>query len=1155
MPGTSTIGGLITGLDTATLIDQLIAVSRRRIDLVANNQTTYSNKLGAYQSLNTKLLSFKSKADILRNVDTFNVFKNAITTDSTNFKASELLSVSTTTDANPGTHTIEYTSSSQLAQARQLSSKSFSSKTTSLALTGEFVINGQAIRVTGTDSLDDIASSINNANSGINATGVTASILTISSTDNRLILTSDNTGEDKFSILDASAETSEDILQALGFTTAKTNETIKNTTSDGAQSDGFSRSDSTIKSLLGLTNAQSSATVDIDGTNIAIALATDTLTTIASTIDGVTGVSATVKSTITDGVETFFIDISGTTDFTDNNNILESLGILVGTNASVNELHAGSVVNTIDGSTAITGTDRFSQIFGANVGTNDTITIQGTKNDGTAITTTTYNIYSGGTYNDIDNLLLAIESQYGGATYVNAYVSDGTDGNTEGQIAISDLTAGDSQISLTLITNNEDGGSLDFGAVTATTEGYDMQTTTGQDASVKIDGVGVTRNSNSFDDVINGVTIDLARVESGSTVNLTISRDTDSIKSSANDFITEYNGIIEFISQQFTFDEETKSSGLLAGESALSTIKSTIQSTITSTNLLLPADYDALALIGITSDKDGKLALDDSDFLSAINTDFNAVRRLFTPEGSTVNSGITYLSHTKDTVAGEYAVVINTVATQATATGTADLSGGIGATNTETITITDTLSGRVATINLDGDPGENGSSIDNIVNAINSELAAEYTQTIVGDNAPQAGGSPITSTTTFGAFDGNTLNQTDEVISFSGTTRTGISIINAFTITDKDTTTVQDFLTFIEDTYNNEISATLNSTGYLVLQDNKAGDSQLAITIPAYKGVDFGSVTTAGTGGVKGRYAMEITASKNGSNQLVITHDNYGSSGGFTITEVNDYSGIVDGAYTGEDVVGTIGGVVATGNGQTLTVSGSTANNEGLSIKVTSTNESLVGSVVNTESGSAITSSTKFTDIDVAAVSNNDTITVSGKQHDGTAVSYGYTISPIGTVTVGDFLSDIETNFGLSAGSATINASGQISINDSYAGASQLSITLVENNEGGGTLDFGTITPGPKDDVKLTIGVAEEMYRELDYFTDQFDGLVTVKMDGFQDTIDLLQDDIFDMEARLLMERTRLERQFVQLEVSLAKLQSVSAFLAQQLGSLTNLIS
>ncbi len=134
--------------------------------------------------------------------------------------------------------------------------------------------------------------------------------------------------------------------------------------------------------------------------------------------------------------------------------------------------------------------------------------------------------------------------------------------------------------------------------------------------------------------------------------------------------------------------------------------------------------------------------------------------------------------------------------------------------------------------------------------------------------------------------------------------------------------------------------------------------------------------------------------------------------------------------YNGIDVAGTIGGVVATGNGQILTVSGSTGNNEGLTIKVTST------------------------------------------------------------------------------------------------------------------------TTGPKDDVRLTIGVAEEMYRELDYFTDQFDGLVTVKMDGFQDTIDDLQDGIDDMEARLLMERSRLENQFVQLELSLARLQSISSFLSQQLGSL-----
>ena len=1000
--------------------------------------------------------------------------------------------------------------------------------------------------------MNDIASSINNANSGTNATGVTASILSVSSTDNRLVLTSDNTGEDEFNILDASAS---NILQTLGFTTSST--TIKNTTSDGAESDKLSSSSTAVGSLLGLTSTQSGM-VTIGTYTRTIDLATDSLSDIASTIDGMTGITATVTSTTTDGVETFYIDISGTTTFSDNNNVLETLGILEGTNGSVNEVHIGSVANT-DGGAAISGTTTFDQISGASVNTLDTITIQGTNSDGTAITTAIFDIYSGG-YKNINSLLTAIENQYGGTSYADAYI------DATGKIAIIDPTAGDSQISLTLITNNEGGGSLDFGAIAATVEGYDMQVTAGQDANVEIDGVAITQSSNSIDDVISGVTIDLTRVETDdTTVNLTISRDTDSIKSSVNDFITEYNSIIEFINQQFTYDEDTESSGELAGEGVLHTIKSMIQSTIISTNPLLSGDYDALSLIGITSDIKGKLSLDSTDFLSAINTDFNAVKRLFTAEGTTTDSEITYIGHTKDTVQGDYAVVINTAATQATVTGTSDISSGIGGGFTETVTITDTLTGRVAEIDLNGSTAT-GDSLANIVNTINSELANEYTEILVGDNAQTAGGSAITSSTTFDAIDGETLmSQTDEIISISGTTRSGISVSNTFTISDKTTDTIQDFLSFIEDTYNNGVSATIDTSGNLVITENTVGDSQLSIAItdsngdplPAGLGVDFGTISTT----VEGRYAMEITASASGNN-LVITHDIYGDNHGFTISEGgNDHLGIVDTTYAGVDVAGTINGEAATGSGQILVgdapADGDTTSIERLSIKVTSTNESLVGSKANNDifGTDPITSATLFSQIDTEGTDTNlvttgDTISISGTKHDGTTVSYDYTISISNSVD--DLLTSIETNFGLSGTGATIDANGQISINDSYDGVSQLSITLVENKQGGGSLEFGTITPGPKGNVKLTIGVAEEMYRELDFFTDQYDGLVTIRMDGLKDTIDDIQDTINGMEVRLLMEQVRLENQFVQLEMALARLQTMSSFLAQQLKSLSS---
>ena len=1160
MPGTSAIGGLVSGLDTSNLIEQLVGVSRKRVDLVVTNQTKQSDKLAAFQGLNTQLTAFLAKADVLRESDTFDVFKTSTSTTSTTFTADELVTVSATEEASPGTHTVTYTAGSQLAQARQLSSASFSSKSTGLNLTGEFLINGQTISIVTSDSLADIASTINTANSGTDATGVTASLISVSDTDNRMILTSDNTGKDQFVILDASISTGGDanILQTLGYTDGTT--TIKNPTSDGAKSEAFSSSTSAIGSLLGLSSPQNSSTVQINGNNITIDLATDSLTDIATTISAVGGVTASVVSTTTEGVTTYQLDISGTINFTDSNNILEAVGVLEGGQSTVAEVHTASADNYNLSNAVIDSTTKFNNIYtglissaantltaggnivagstfgainttggpGNDITNLDTISISGTKQDGTAVgaynftitdkaTTTVQDLltnietnfdlttgsvvidsagkiqindnYSGdsqlsiafvesaglldfGTYaadnnvangdkifltgtdstgsavtgtftitdtnvDTIDGLLTQIETVFGlGASSATV--------DSNGQIIITDDSAGDSQLSVTIQTDNAGGGTLDFGTVDITTEGYGMESTAGQDVKVVIDGVAVTRSSNSIDDVISGVTLDIARVDTSdfSTVNITISRDTDSIKGKVNEFTDSYNEIMENVNQHFAYNEETKKAGVLSGESTLRTIKSIIQNTISNAIPLLPADSNSLPLIGITSDKYGKLSVKDSTFLTKINSDFNAVKRLFVAEGTTTNSEITYVSHTKNTVGGEFAVTINTVASQATETGTQVLTNGIGAGLTDTLTITDTSSGRVATISLDGD-AESGNSIDNIVNTINSELGTDRTQVLAGLNAQTqiTGGAPITATTKFNEIDttggpGTDLSNND-IIYYSGTTRSGLSISDSYTISNVSTDTVQNFLSAIENAYDNQVKATINSSGKIVVTDSTIGDSQLSISITEPGGLDFGTVleTNVADGGVNGRFAMEITASKDGSDKLVLTHDSYGSAFGFTTTEASALLGTV-GTYTGVDVVGSINGEAATGTGQTL---------------------------------------------------------------------------------VGDAPPDISSS------------------------------TSIE----GLTIEVTSTTTGSKGNVRLTMGVGEMMYNNVDSVTDQFDGLLTIRMDGLQDTIDDMQDSVVAMEKRLAMETLRLNKTFVALELNLSKLQSVSSFMAQQLGQLS----
>jgi len=309
---------------------------------------------------------------------------------------------------------------------------------------------------------------------------------------------------------------------------------------------------------------------------------------------------------------------------------------------------------------------------------------------------------------------------------------------------------------------------------------------------------------------------------------------------------------------------------------------------------------------------------------------------------------------------------------------------------------------------------------------------------VANSQTTAAGGALITASTVFNTIDtggdANDLSD-DDIISFTGTTRTGLSISDSYTISDVSTNTVQNFLSAIEKAYENGVSATINSSGKIVLTDMSDGDSQLSITITEPGSLDFGTVLTSNTDGVSGRFAMEITASKDGSDHLVLTHDSYGSSFGFTTVETNDLLG-TEGAYAGVDVAGTINGEAATGTGQLL---------------------------------------------------------------------------------VGDVPPDTSSS------------------------------TSIEDL----TMKVTSTTTGPKGNVKLTTGVGEQMYNNVDSIIDQFDGLLTIRMDGLQDTIDDMQKTIFAMEGRLAMETLRLNNQFVALELNLSKLQSVSSFMAQQLGQLS----
>ncbi len=303
--------GLISGMDTEALIQQIIQVESRRKTIWSNQQAQLTQRLSSLQTLQAQLLGFQSA---ISQVTVQTAFRASSATSS----AESVAQVSATADATPGTYLLEV---SQLATNHKIGTTAQSSADQALGLSGSFVVNGKQVTVVASDNLRDIAARINNAKAG-----VTASVFSVSSSEYYLVLTAQNSGTaNAISLNDLGGD---NVLQSLGLITASTS--IKNAITNGAQSDKFSDTSTAVSTLMALNNAPS-GTIQINGVDIAIDLATDSLNSIVSKINGAgAGVTASVVTVNDNGATRYRLQITGasTPTFTDDGHILETLGIL-----------------------------------------------------------------------------------------------------------------------------------------------------------------------------------------------------------------------------------------------------------------------------------------------------------------------------------------------------------------------------------------------------------------------------------------------------------------------------------------------------------------------------------------------------------------------------------------------------------------------------------------------------------------------------------------------------------------------------------------------------------------------------------------------------------------------------------------------------------
>ena len=154
-----------------------------------------------------------------------------------------------------------------------------------------------------------------------------------------------------------------------------------------------------------------------------------------------------------------------------------------------------------------------------------------------------------------------------------------------------------------------------------------MQTAT--NARFKVNGLEVTRSSNTVSDVIDGVTLDLYTNTAG-TARVDLNRDTVGIKDNIKGLVTAYNDFEETLKILGDRASEVEEfGGVLAGESLLQSVRSQVRTMITSTSSTPGTTIKAARDVGLSIDRFGKLSLDESKLDTALQNNFGEVSTMF----------------------------------------------------------------------------------------------------------------------------------------------------------------------------------------------------------------------------------------------------------------------------------------------------------------------------------------------------------------------------------------------------------------------------------------------------------------------------------------------------------------------------------------------
>lgn len=194
---------------------------------------------------------------------------------------------------------------------------------------------------------------------------------------------------------------------------------------------------------------------------------------------------------------------------------------------------------------------------------------------------------------------------------------------------------------------------------TGATNSKMSQTQAASSASIDVDGNTLTSETNTFDDTIVGLKIEVNRLSdkdsNGNYLSnkVAITTDTASVQSLVQSFVDGYNTLIEKTTalgkrNSIVAGESQEDGGALAGDSTTRSVTNLLVNAV-STPSTESTVFSTIFQLGIEMDNNGKLSIDSDTFADALDGNFDQVVALFGGENGIAKTLLNQLDDYTDT--------------------------------------------------------------------------------------------------------------------------------------------------------------------------------------------------------------------------------------------------------------------------------------------------------------------------------------------------------------------------------------------------------------------------------------------------------------------------------------------------------------------------